>query len=127
MNKLLILLLSCFSWATLANEADTACHLPESLCELQTSFESSDKALNDVYKLIMKNIKSDLLADSLVEKSELKQSLIISQRAWLTFKASNCDAYYTLHSGGMQRNEARMECEIEMTKQRTQYLKETYF
>lgn len=126
MNKLLFLLIISFSWGVLAEEIDTRCYLPESLCRLQLNFEASDKDLNDVYRLIINKIKSGGLSSSLVDKTDLKQSLVVSQRAWLRFKELNCDAYYTLHSGGRQRNEARMECEIEMTNQRIQYLKLTY-
>ena len=126
MNKLLFLLIISFSWGVLAEEIDTRCYLPESLCELQLKFEESDKDLNEVYGVIINKIKSGGLSSSLVDKTDLKQSLVVSQRAWLRFKGLNCDAYYTLHSGGKQRNEARMECEIEMTNQRIQYLKLTY-
>nr|WP_285892419.1 lysozyme inhibitor LprI family protein [Vibrio intestinalis] len=97
------------------------------LCELEATFVSADKELNDVYKHIMNRINSGELSDgTLVDSAELKQSLLSSQRSWLKFKESNCDAFYVLNSGGRQRNESRMECEIEMTKERTKYLRRWY-
>lgn len=127
MNKMIILLLIVFSGSALAsNDIDERCNLPESLCKLQLNFEASDKALNDVYKTIIKKIKTDGYADALVDKTELKTSLVNSQRAWLKFKKQNCDAVFTLNSGGTGRDWYRMECEIKMTDDRTHYLQNTY-
>ncbi|MDR8522447.1 lysozyme inhibitor LprI family protein [Shewanella fidelis] len=127
MTKFLVLLLSFTSFQLFAQGVDEECQFSESLCGLQASFAAADKELNDVYKSINNRIKSGELSEStLVDAAELKQSLLSSQRSWLKFKESNCDAFYVLQSGGSQRNEARMECEIEMTKARTNYLKSWY-
>ena len=123
MRKFLILILCCSSFSLSAESSVEDCQLFGSLCELQANFELADKELNDVYKNIMNRINSGELSDrTLVDSAELKQSLLSSQRSWLQFKKSNCDAFYVLQSGGSQRNEGRMECEIEMTKERTNYL-----
>ncbi len=75
----------------------------------------------------MGEIESGKLSErSLVKAVDLKKSLIVSQRSWIDFRDKNCEAFYTLNSGGTGRNEAQMECEIEMTKARTEYLKHTY-
>lgn len=127
MTKFLVLLLSFTSFQLFAQGVDEECQFSESLCGLQASFAAADKELNDVYKSINNRIKSGELSEStLVDAAELKQSLLSSQRSWLKFKESNCDAFYVLQSGGSQRNEARMECEIEMTKARINYLKSWY-
>ena len=127
MHRFLVLILCCSSFQIFAESKGEHCQLLGSLCALQTSFESADKELNDVYKSIISRIKSGDLSDRmLVDSAELKQSLLSSQRSWLKFKKSNCDAFYVLHSGGSQRNEARMECEIEMTKERINYLRSWY-
>ncbi|MBO0150208.1 DUF1311 domain-containing protein [Vibrio sp. Vb2424] len=123
MRKFLVLILCCSSFSLSAESNVEDCQLFGSLCELQANFELADNELNDVYKNIMNRINSGELSDrTLVDSVELKQSLLSSQRSWLQFKKSNCDAFYVLQSGGSQRNEARMECEIEMTKERTNYL-----
>ncbi|MEL4204987.1 hypothetical protein C9E85_16090 [Plesiomonas shigelloides] len=127
MRKFLILILYSSSFSLSAESNVKDCQLLGSLCELQSNFEKADKELNDVYKDIMNRINSGELSDrALVDSAELKQSLLSSQRTWLQFTKSNCDAFYVLHSGGSQRNEARMECEIEMTKERTNYLRSWY-
>jgi len=127
MNRFWIVPFFCTAPVVFAEVLDEPCYLSAPLCELQISFESADKELNDVYKRIMNSIQSGELSDSsLVGTGELKQSLVVSQRSWLEFKEKNCDAFYTLHSGGAQRNEARLECEIEMVKERTLYLKSSY-
>jgi len=125
--RLFVLSLLILSVQSFADEFGTDCHLPESLCQLEKELASSDAELNRVYKDIMHRIKvGELPKRALVDASDLKQSLTISQRSWLKFKEKNCDAFYVLNSGGMQRNEARLECEIEMTNDRTNYLKMWY-
>ncbi|QOU33228.1 DUF1311 domain-containing protein (plasmid) [Vibrio coralliilyticus] len=125
--RLIVLCLFCISVQSFADELGPDCSLPESLCQLEKEFEASDAELNRVYKDIMHRIKvGELPKRALVDASDLKQSLTISQRSWLKFKEKNCDAFYVLNSGGMQRNEARLECEIEMANDRTQYLKMWY-
>jgi len=123
-NRFWFVFLCCISSVSVAQDG---CLLPASLCKLQIEFESADKELNSVYKSIINSIKSGELSDSsLVAPDQLKQSLIVSQRSWLKFKEKNCDAFYILHSGGTGRNAARLECEISMTKSRTQYLENSY-
>ncbi|WP_444930837.1 lysozyme inhibitor LprI family protein [Microbulbifer sp. SSSA002] len=126
MHKPLVLILAALSGGISAEKAKADCDLPESLCKLQAQFEVADKALNNTYRQIITGIDAGGLSASLVDKTVLKNSLIKSQRSWIKFKSANCDAFYTLHSGGRQRNEAQLECEIEMTKSRTQYLNKTY-
>ncbi|WP_260260201.1 lysozyme inhibitor LprI family protein [Vibrio intestinalis] len=127
MRRFLVLILCCSSFSLSAENNAEDCMLFGYLCELEATFVSADKELNDVYKHIMNRINSGELSDgTLVDSAELKQSLLSSQRSWLKFKESNCDAFYVLNSGGRQRNESRMECEIEMTKERTKYLRRWY-
>lgn len=115
------------TFQSFAEDFDERCGLPVSLCKLQIELESSDAKLNRIYKDIMSRINTGELPDrTLVDASELKQSLIVSQRGWLKFKDKNCDAFYVLQSGGRQRNEARLECEIEMTNARIKYLVKWY-
>ncbi|WP_434141384.1 lysozyme inhibitor LprI family protein [Pseudomonas luteola] len=58
----------------------------------------------------MHKIDSGGFDGGLVPKEELSQSLRQSQRAWLKFRDDNCEAYYTLMSGGLSRNEDREVC-----------------
>lgn len=115
-----------FSMPGFAEPMDPRCGLPESLCELQLEFDAADRDLNNVYQAIIKKIQNNAFSDSLVDKSDLSNSLRTSQRAWLIFRDENCEAYYTLFSGGSDRNQTRMTCLIKMTQQRTDYLATTY-
>lgn len=127
MFRFFVIFFYCTTFQLFAQDIDERCGLPTFLCELQLELESSDAELNRVYKAIMSSINTGELPNAaLVDASELKQSLIISQRSWLEFKKKNCDAFYILQSGGMQRNEARLECEIEMTNARIKYLTKWY-
>ena len=74
----------------------------------------------------MNHIDSDYFASYMVDKKEIKNSLINSERAWLTFLKQNCEAVSVLNSGGSGKNEAEMECFIDMTNQRISFLKETF-
>lgn len=124
---LLTLLLSGISLLAFAEQIDESCYLPADLCELQSQLDVAEHELTIVYNEIISRINADELpAITLVAAQDLKQSLMLSQQAWLNFKIANCDAFYTLNSGGSQRNEARMECEIAMVEARAIYLKQAY-
>lgn len=88
--------------------------------------ESVDAKLNRTYRDIMHKIDSGGFDGGLVPKEELSQSLRQSQRAWLKFRDDNCEAYYTLMSGGLSRNEDREVCLGEMTSERTRFLEKIY-
>ncbi|WP_068717521.1 lysozyme inhibitor LprI family protein [Vibrio tritonius] len=126
MKKIYAGLLVTFASHAMAFDIDPRCNLPEQLCELQLKFEASDQELNDVYQHIMSHIESDYFAASMVDKKEIKDSLIKSERAWLAFLKQNCNAVRVLNSGGSGKNEAETECLIDMTNQRIHFLKETY-
>lgn len=102
------------------------CNLPSAMCKLEADLLTADKELNKTYQSILQKDASGGFDDSYVSKGEIKKTLIQSQRAWLLFWDENCKAYYTLNSGGAQRNEAKMECQINMLQERTQYLKKVY-
>lgn len=102
------------------------CLTTDNLCQLQYDYKHSDRILNETYQLIINNIEADKFSDFLVNKDELKNSLVKSQRAWLKFLEANCQAFYVLSSGGAQRNEAQLECLTSMTNERIRYLKDTY-
>ena len=88
--------------------------------------ESVDEKLNRTYRDIMRKIDSGGFDGGLVPREELSQSLRQSQRAWLKFRDDNCEAYYTLMSGGLSRNEDREVCLGEMTSERTRFLEKVY-
>ncbi|QEU26300.1 lysozyme inhibitor LprI family protein [Pseudomonas luteola] len=88
-------------------QAQERCKQP---CVTPGPEESVDAKLNRTYRDIMHKIESGGFDGGLVPKEELSQSLRQSQRAWLKFRDDNCEAYYTLMSGGLSRNEDREIC-----------------
>ncbi|MFQ2190227.1 lysozyme inhibitor LprI family protein [Aeromonas jandaei] len=102
------------------------CNLPSAMCKQEADLLAADKELNKTYQSILQKNASGGFDDSYVSKGEIRKTLIQSQRAWLLFWDENCKAYYTLNSGGAQRNEAKMECQIYMLQERIQYLKKVY-
>lgn len=126
MGKLLALWIIFVSYGALAGEADGRCNLPASLCALQEKFEKASGELSTLCGTILYRINADAFSEYYVDKRVLQQSFELSQSAWVEFRESNCSAFYALHSGGRQRNEARLECEIEMTNGRIRYLKQVY-
>ena len=113
------------SFGKTVNENFT-CNLPSAICKLEADLLAANKELNKTYQSILQKNASGGFDDSYVSKGEIRKTLILSQRAWLLFLDENCKAYYTLNSGGAQRNEAKMECQVDMLQERTQYLKKVY-
>jgi uncharacterized protein YecT (DUF1311 family) len=105
---------------------DTDCGLGVELCQLQENYQKADAELNIAYKNILSNINTGKLDDSFVSRESIEMSLIKSQKRWISFRDANCEAYYTLMSGGTSRNADRMLCLTEMTQERNLYLKKTY-
>lgn len=104
-----------------------ACELPEELCSALTDYELADSDLNNTYRQIMQKIAADEFKDYRVAKADIKDSLVKGQRAWLKYRDANCEAYYTLFSGGTSRNVDRTQCLTEMTNTRIQLLRQLYF
>lgn len=106
--------------------AQVDCGFSEAMCIAQTDYEQADAELNKTYQLILKKIKANEFEDYLVSKQSIRRSLLKSQRAWLKYRDANCDAHYTLFSGGTSRNTGRLVCLSEMTTQRAQQLRDLY-
>lgn len=106
--------------------AQTDCEFTKAMCVAQSNYERADTELNKTYQLIVQKIKSNEFEDYLVSKKRIRKSLLRSQRAWLKYRDANCEAYYTLFSGGTSRNIDRLVCLSEMTTTRSQQLRELY-
>ena len=124
MNKIMafVFLLAAFSCFS-----QQVCELPEALCSALAEYELADAELNSTYRQIMQKIAADEFKDYRVAKTDIKDSLVKGQRAWLKYRDANCEAYYTLFSGGTSRNVDRTQCLTEMTNTRVLLLKKVYF
>jgi uncharacterized protein YecT (DUF1311 family) len=120
----LLIALNMVSFSAIAE--DTSCDLGLELCQLEESYEKSDTELNITYKNILNTINSGGFDHYMVSRESIKASLVKSQKRWINFRDSNCEAYYSLMSGGTSRNADKMQCLIQMTQERSIYLKKTY-
>ena len=74
----------------------------------QTEFESVEKKLNETYRRVLKSLnKPD---EEIVSYSEIKRGLIEAQKAWVSFRQKDCDAYFTLHASGTIRTVMYIGC-----------------
>lgn len=84
-------------------------------------FDKDEKALNDTYQQLLKQItKPD---QDGVRYSEVKKKLIEAQRAWVSFRKKDCDAVYTYNESGTIRTLEFLGCMRAHTVQRTKELK----
>lgn len=111
---------------SLPSLAETQCPFSESECAALNRYEAANQELNSIYQRIMGKIHSQGYDEYLVPQEDIKQSLQNAQRAWLKYRDSHCEAYYTLFSGGTSRNIDRLSCLAEMTIERTTLLQNVY-
>ncbi len=82
-------------------------------CMAFNSFEQADKKLNAVYRKLV-------AATNKPEWQSVREKLIASQRAWVVFRDKDCALDQEL-SGGANKAPG-LDCQTEMTKERTSYL-----
>lgn len=123
MNKFALLsgsFLLVFGLNTSAEEAincQNAMTTPEINYCAEQEWQEAEKKLNDSYKKLMADLnRSD---ENGTFYSDVRKSLLESQRAWITFRQKDCDAIYTLYAGGTIRGAMYFGCMIKHTKQRT--------
>ena len=74
----------------------------------QIEFESVEKKLNETYRRVLKSLnKPD---EETVSYSKIKNGLIEAQKAWVSFRQKDCDAYFTLHASGTIRTVMYIGC-----------------
>jgi uncharacterized protein YecT (DUF1311 family) len=101
------------------NESDSPClnagaTTDEVEC-LAKAKESSDAALNSVYQDIRKRLEGD----------DAKR-LIETERLWIQYRDSNCEAERALYGSGTGRQPAYLACLESMIRARTKELRVTY-
>ena len=74
----------------------------------QIEFESVEKKLNETYRRVLKSLnKPD---EDMVSYSGIKKGLIEAQKAWVSFRQKDCNAYFTLHASGTIRTVMYIGC-----------------
>ena len=89
----------------------------------QEEYDAADKALNDQWKLTRKAMADwDKQLDA--DQRGAEAALLKGQRAWITYRAGQCDAEGFQARGGTLETMFYINCQTRLTKSRTQELKE---
>ncbi|BCT92488.1 hypothetical protein LYSHEL_15120 [Lysobacter helvus] len=83
--------------------------------------ERADKALNAAYQSLLAGLKAD--AEDYPEMARAREQLIVAQRLWVKFREADCDAIFTVHSGGTIRTAMYFACMQDRAEKRTAELK----
>lgn len=118
MEKILFIVL----FITFSSEATDSCDGIEVsdqvfLCS-KKSFEQSDNNLNDTYKKLLSKINTAYSSHEKL-KSEYVNKVKLSQRAWISFREKNCEAFSFQIEPGTQAHETSLNlCKSKMTQER---------
>nr|CAD6409360.1 hypothetical protein REQ54_00556 [Rhizobium sp. Q54] len=89
----------------------------------EQDFAEADERLNAQYKVTRQAMK-DWDGDAMDGLGSAAEALLASQRAWLTFRDAQCAFYGYQARGGTMEPMLIYGCQAELTRQRTQQLKE---
>lgn len=117
---LLIGMLAVFS-STQAQEGVPNCPPPTAKC-LGEALDKTDKELNQVYRLLVAELKAGTNIDILMFPEQLK-SLVSAERAWVAYRDAQCDLEAAAFGFGSGTGDAQITCRIKMTDDRIAYLK----
>lgn len=108
---LIIIFFASFSANAITDckNATTTVEMNECAAEDQQRVEAK---LNEFYKRVLKSIEND----------EVKKSLIIAQRAWITFRKADCDTLYKRYADGSIRTVTFLNCMQAHAEQRIKEL-----
>lgn len=93
--------------------AKTTVEMNECTAEEQQVVE---KKLNEVYQRLLKQLGD----------TELKQKIVIAQRAWVKFREADCKALYTKYADGSIRTDMFLTCMQTHAEQRIKGLEENF-
>jgi uncharacterized protein YecT (DUF1311 family) len=110
--------------------ADTTCKDIDPLFDSEGAscaaqeLKQADAELNKVYKAVLAELDSG--AETNPGTKEAKRQLIDAQRAWVSFRDSDCGAVYSYYQDGTVRVSAELSCELQRTRERTQQLQHLF-
>ncbi|CCF20265.1 conserved exported protein of unknown function [Pseudorhizobium banfieldiae] len=129
MKELVILsamLMAAFP-ATAQDDPEVDCENPVTQMEMtycaEQDFAEADEQLNAQYKVTRQAMK-DWDGDAMDGLGSAADALLASQRAWLAFRDAQCAFYGYQARGGTVEPMLIYGCQAELTRQRTQQLKE---
>ena len=86
---------------------------PWATCQSAQVFTNTDKSLNTTYRKVLSEFNGP-------SRSKERQSLIASQRAWLSFRERQCEFAQLLANGA--GSATLLDCKADLTKERTEFL-----
>ena len=89
---------------------------------VRRAYDTADAELNAVWKKVMASFKTKDYMPAKTLKG-WKETLLASQRAWITFKEEDCAAVGYEWYGGTGRSNAEVFCLLDHTTARTKDLK----
>ena len=113
--------------ATAQDDPEIDCENPVTQMEMtycaEQDFAEADEQLNAQYKVTRQAMK-DWDGDAMDGLGSAADALLASQRAWLAFRDAQCAFYGYQARGGTMEPMLIYGCQAELTRQRTQQLKE---
>ncbi|CAD7054512.1 hypothetical protein RHAB21_00556 [Pseudorhizobium halotolerans] len=113
--------------ATAQDDPEVDCRNPVTQMEMtycaEQDFAEADEQLNAQYKVTRQAMK-DWDGDAMDGLGSAADALLASQRAWLAFRDAQCALYGYQARGGTMEPMLIYGCQAELTRQRTQQLKE---
>ncbi len=106
--------------------AEPICDFPKEYCVSQAAFDDAESNLAGTLTLIQAKIDDNGFEDFLVEREEIKHSLIQGQAAWQNYRDQHCAAVFRLMSGGSSRHVDELSCLTDLTNARVRQLQELY-
>ena len=86
------------------------------------TLQEKDKELNVAYQKLLKSLAPSDKADD-TDYGSVRKQLTEAQRAWITYRDSDCKAKLTLNASGTIRGAVYFGCMEERTVQRTKELR----
>jgi uncharacterized protein YecT (DUF1311 family) len=93
---------------------------------LSASLAMRDKALNAAYQDLLKRLVAADAGDT-TDYPRARKHLLDAQRAWISFRDTDCAGRVILYEGGSIRGAVQLSCLIRHTEQRTQSLRDWTF
>lgn len=93
------------------------------------AYRSADAALNEQWRITLTKLKArdgdfDATARKANGNVSFSQALLTSQRAWIAYRDAQCSLQVYANVGGRELPIYRLGCLANLTKQRTETLKE---
>ncbi|WP_108650711.1 lysozyme inhibitor LprI family protein [Dongshaea marina] len=121
----LLLMISFRLWAA-ENCNDAANTLAINQCMAKQS-QQAERLLDKYFEASLKRCReNDKLSLATSKEKSAAKGLQQAQSQWLSYRKAQCSAVYQYWADGSIRNAMYLQCMLDLTRQRTHYLWQTY-